>query len=140
MRVHAAPKDQLGWLTSRTQVALTSEARAIEAVSKDGRTLGMVAFDMCTRNGGFAHMAVDAPIAWRTLLRAAFEWAFLQCGWDVLLGVIPAHNARSLRFARHAGLRETMRVKDGWAPGDDLVFLEIRKAECRWLYGQRKVA
>lgn len=133
MRVQAAPPAHFPWLEERTGCVLTRNARAIEAVDDSGRVRGMVAFDAWTSNSVQAHMAVDAPVVWRALLPAAMDYAFRQAGKGLLLGIIPSHNARSVGFTRHVGFREAYRVPDGWALGDDLVVMELRREECRWL-------
>lgn len=128
----AAPAD-LGWLVSRAECTLTPAARAIKAVSPSGEIRGMVAYDCWTPNACQAHMAVDAPVAWRALIRPAFRYPFQQAGKSVILASIPAGNARSVHLAKRLGFRETYRVTDGWATGEDLVLFEMRRCECRWL-------
>jgi RimJ/RimL family protein N-acetyltransferase len=74
-------------------------------------------------------------------VRPAFEYPFIEAGREVLVGIIPAWNRRSLTMAKRLGLRETHRIRDGFDRGVDLVVLEIRKNECRWLdRGERKAA
>lgn len=138
--IEAAPPPDFLWLQRRTGCALTSDFNAIRATNALGHVLGMVGFCDWTENSVQAHMAVDAPVVWRELLPAAFRYAFEERGRGILLGVIPSHNLRSIRFAKHVGLVETFRIKDGWSSGDDLVLLEMRRENCRWLTGQRKAA
>lgn len=78
-------------------------------------------------------MAVDAPVVWRSLLRPAFSYPFLEAGRSLLLGIIPADNTKSCGMARRLGFREAYRVIDGWSVGIDLVVHEMRRHECRWL-------
>lgn len=140
LRVRAAPPEHLGWIVQRTGFAPTGGCRAIEAVDAAGRIRGMVAFDGWTENACHAHMAVESPIAWRALLAPAFGYAFDQCGRGIILGVVPAGNARSCALTRRFGFREVHRIKDGWAEGEDLVVHEMRKNECRWLNGHNRKA
>jgi L-amino acid N-acyltransferase YncA len=113
---------------------------AIEAVDDAGRIRGMVGYDYWTKNSCEAHMAADAPIAWRSLLGPAFQYPFEQIGIGILLAVIPAFNARSIRLAKHFGFREVHRIKDGWELGVDTILHELRREECRWLSANRKAA
>lgn len=131
--VRAASPESLRWIEARTGCVLTRNAKGIEAVDAKGNVRGQVAYDCWTDNAVQAHMAVDTPVAWRSLVRPAFEYPFSQAGKSVILGIIPAGNARSIHLARRLGLRETHRVRDGWARGEDLVVLEMRREECRWL-------
>lgn len=93
----------------------------------------MVAFDAWTPKSCQAHFALASPVAWRHLRKAAFWYAFEHAAKQVVLGIVPAHNRRSLVMARHLGFRETHRVPGGWDNGIDLVVLEMRRADCRWL-------
>lgn len=133
MRVEAGHAEAFAWVEARTGCVLGRNARAIQAVDAAGRIRGVVAYDGWTENAVQAHMAVDAPVVWRSLLPAVFAYPFLEAGRGLLLGVIPAGNARSCAMARRLGFREAYRVKDGWAKGEDLVVHELRRAECRWL-------
>lgn len=135
MRLHvqAAPAAHYAWLTQRLGVQPSASFRAIEAVDSTGRILGMCGYDGWTPHAVLAHMAVDSPIAWRALLGPAFSYPFQQAGRGLILGTIRASNARSLALARRFGFRETHRVQDGWAPGEALVLVELRKEDCRFL-------
>lgn len=95
----------------------------------------MVGFDGWTENACQAHMAVDTPVAWRSLLPAAFEYPFRECNRGLILAAIPSHNTKSWGLALHFGFRVAHVVRDGWAVGDDLVLLEMRREDCRFLKG-----
>ena len=140
MNVLAVPPAEFSWIERRTGCVLTRNARAIKAVDRCGLTVGMVAYDSWTENAVQAHMAVDSPIAWRSLLWPAFAYPFEQAGLGVLLAVINAGNTKSLDLALHFGFREAHRLVDGWAKGEDIIFLEMRREKCRWLERRRKAA
>lgn len=129
----AATKEQLSWLCERTGAALTDAARGVAAVDADGVTRGVVAFDLWSHNSAHAHVALDAPVAARPLLRAAFEYAFCQADKGVLIGMVSADNERALKLDQSLGFREVARVRDGRAVGVDLVILELRREDCRFL-------
>jgi RimJ/RimL family protein N-acetyltransferase len=86
------------------------------------------------------HVALASVAGSRAILRPAFEYPFADCGKSVILGCVPASNARSVHLAERLGFRVTHRTRDGWAPGVDLVGLEMRREECRWLEAERKAA
>lgn len=132
-RVRASHPSRFAWLEQRTGCVLTRNARAIEAVDGEGRVRGMVGYDGWTENAVQAHMAVETPSVWRSLLRPAFSYPFLEAGKGLLLGVIPAHNGRSVRLVRRLGFRMAHEVRDGWAQGDSLLLFEMRRDECKWL-------
>ena len=133
LTVRAAPSEHFAWIRERTQCVVGPDFRAIEAVDAKGRIRGMVGFDGWWGNAAQMHVALDTPTALRALLGPAFDYVFNQCGKSIALGVVPSHNEKALAFDQHIGFREVHRVKDGWAPGDDVVFLELRKENCRWL-------
>lgn len=140
MRVIAATKEDFAWMEARLGPVLTSNARAIKAVDAAGRIRGMVAYDNWTEVAVQSHMVVDSPVVWRSLLGPAFSYPFEECGKALLLGIIPLHNHKSIALTRHLGFREAYRIRDGWAPGDDLVVFEMRKHECPWLGTQKRRA
>lgn len=133
MLVRAAPPEHFEWLIARAGCAVTSGLRAIEAVDAKGRIHGMIGYDLWTPNSVQLHQAVETPIAWRSLIKPGFEYPFIQCGKGLLLGLTPSSNERALAMNRRLGFRETHRVKDACAVGEDLVVFEMRKEECRWL-------
>ena len=132
MRVRAASPMEFVWLKDRTECALSPTFRAILAEDNTG-IRGMVGFDGWTANAAQMHVCLESPGALRALLRPAFSYLFHEAGRNIALGLVPSHNDAALRFDKHIGFRETYRVKDGWAPGDDMVLLEMRRDECRWL-------
>lgn len=93
----------------------------------------MVGFDGWTDNSCQAHMAVDYPAVWRSLLQPAFAYPFVENNRKLLVGTIAANNARSLALAKRMGFKETYRIRDAWADGVDLVLVEMRREECRFL-------
>ena len=142
LHVRAAPKTDWRWLVDRTGCALTTDFAAIEAIQllpgfpedrEAYRVRGMVGYCNTTKTAIQLHMAVDAPCVWRKLLVPALAYPFLQADKRICLGVIPANNPKSIRFTQHVGFREVHRIRDGWDEGEDLVFLELRREECRYL-------
>lgn len=137
----ASPADLL-WLEKRAGCCLTIRAKGIKAVDRSGRIRGLVAYDDFTLNSCAVHQAAESPIAWRALSPACFQYPFIQLGLGVVTGAVPASNARSLRFAQRMGFREIYRVRDGAAPGEDMVVHELRREECerRGLFNPREGA
>lgn len=133
MKVEAASPYELDFIVARTNCALTSGARAIKATDERGRIRGMVAYDVWSENAVYAHMAVDAPIVWRSLIPAVFAYPFVECDRGVMLALIPNHNRKSWELAQRFGFTVKHVVRDGWAKGDDLLLLELRREDCRFL-------
>lgn len=135
MRVQAAPPLHFAWMTSRSGYCPAWDFRAIEAIDEHGRILGMVGFDRWLGNAVEMHVALDSIAAARALRTPAFDYAFRQGGKGIAIGVVPGHNKKALLLAERLGFRETHRIRDGWAEGDDVVLLELRREDCRFLRG-----
>jgi RimJ/RimL family protein N-acetyltransferase len=130
VRLAVGPGREL--LAARTGYTLGADACALAAVDKSGRVRGVVGFDRWTPASVHLHVVLESPAAVRVLLPAAFAEAF--AGGRVLArGEVRASNARSLALVRHLGFAEAHRVRDGWAPGEDMVLFEMRREACRWL-------
>lgn len=142
--VVASPPEHYEWLVKRTAVELTTGFRAIEA--RDSRELycrlcgnyhgvvvGMVGYCGWTPNSVTLHVALDKPLALREILKHAFEYPFLKGGRNVAIATVRAGNERIVNLCRHVGFKETYRVKDGFAVGEDIIVQELRKSDCRWL-------
>lgn len=140
MKVTPAQPIEFLWLSTRLGCPITSDWCAIKAVDATGKIRGMVAFYEWTETSVRAHMAVDSAIVWRSLLRPAFTYPFLEAGREVLLGSIVGSNAESLRFAKRIGFREVHRIADGHSKGVDVHIIEMRKGECPWLEAKREAA
>ncbi len=93
----------------------------------------MVGYDGWLPNACAIHVAIEEPMAGRRLVRPAFGIPFLEMGLGLVLGWVLSTNTRALRLDLHLGFRETHRIRDGWRPGVDLVLLEMRREECRWI-------
>lgn len=140
MKVRAANDNDLRWLAERTGWVFTDRARGVAVVDSKGRTRGVVGFDEWTPNSVRAHMAVDTPIAWRSLVGPAFRYPFEECGKTLILAVVNSDNTRSTNLVREFGFREVHRVSNGWSNGVDLLMFQMHRDECRFLSRERKAA
>lgn len=141
MIVRAAPSEHLPWLVSRAKFNASHEIKAMEAVDDDGRIHGMAGFDGWTPNSVVLTIALDNPSCLRHMIHGIFHYAFIQAGRGVALATIVGSNKRSIALCRHVGFREAYRVRDGAQVGEDLVLMEMRREDCRWLpRANRKVA
>jgi RimJ/RimL family protein N-acetyltransferase len=138
--VRDAPPEHLGWIAERACVSIHPAFRAIEAVDAAGKIHGMVGFDGWFGNTVSLHIALENPAALRSLLRDAFRIAFDVAQRGVALCCVVATNRKSLRLVQHLGFRFAYSIRDGWAPGVDMVWFEMRRAECRYLRPMRKAA
>ncbi len=133
IEIGAASTNDLEWVINRTGCVPTADMQAMKAVHVDGRIMGMVAYDSWTPNSVQVHMAVAHPIAWRRLLKPAFEYIFNHAKRGIAVAVIRASNLKSIALTERFGFDETHRIANGWAEGEDLVVFEMRRAQCRYL-------
>lgn len=139
MIVRASPPEHYFWLAAATGCVITEDFRAIEAVDSSGKVRGMVGYCNWTKNAAQAHMAADSPIVWRSLLGPALEYPFLEAGRGMLLATVSANNSKSLAMLDHLGFERLNVIKDGFALGEDMVFLQLRRENCERL-GQKEAA
>lgn len=72
----------------------------------------------------------------RAFLWTCFDYAFVQMGCQVVIGLVNADNQDALRFDLHIGFEEVTRIPNG--AGDcDLVVLAMQRKTCRWLNMKR---
>lgn len=133
MEVRAAPPEHFDWLLSRIGLVPALDFRAIEAVDGSGEIRAMVGYDRWTHNSVNAHIAVDAPIALRSIVPAAFAYPFQQVGYGVIVAPVAADNLASMRLCQGLGFRDAYRIRDGHKRGVDLVLWEMRREACRHL-------
>lgn len=95
--------------------------------------IGVVAFNGFCGNVCSVHLAGDGNWVSREFIRKVFDYPFRQLNLVAIVAPIAATNERALRFDKHFGMREVHRIKDGWEAGVDLILLEMRKEDCRYL-------
>jgi hypothetical protein len=130
--VKADPAD-FAWLESRASCVVSGSFKAIKAVDASGRIHGMVGYDAWTPNSVTMSIALDNPACFRHLLNPMFEYPFLAAGRSIALVYVASTNARSLKLCGRVGFQEIARVRDGWERGADVLLLELRKEDCRYL-------
>lgn len=123
---------------------LCSDSRGITGikVTDDGLEVisAVAVLDSWMVNSCVIHVTILDPLALRHgFHKEVFNYVFNTCNRSVLLGATPADNLKALKFNEHIGFREIYRVKDGNAPGIDLVLTEYRKEHCRWLTDDRSL-
>ena len=133
MIVRAMPPEHYPWLAVRAQLTIGPEFRAIEAIDDAGRILAAVGYDGWAPNSVSMHVALEHPAALRHILRPAFRIPFVEFNKGVVFGTVLATNEKALRLDLHVGFREVARLKDAWAPGVDVLILEMRREDCRWI-------
>jgi len=101
--------------------------------STTNNLMGVVAFNgfwgrVCTM-----HTAGDGNWVNRQLLWRSFDFPFRYLGLQAVIAPVAASNARALKFDQKIGFKEVHRIPNGWADGDDLIVLQLLRADCHWL-------
>lgn len=69
----------------------------------------------------------------RKLLWAAFDYPFNQLGLQTVLGIVNSKNEQAMKFDRHLGFKELLRLDGQHEDGGDLIVFAMDKDECRWI-------
>jgi hypothetical protein len=69
----------------------------------------------------------------RKLLWAAFDYPFNQLHLQTVLGIVNSKNEQAMKFDRHLGFKELLRLEGQHENGGDLVVFAMDKDECRWI-------
>ena len=138
MKCFIAPPEHYPWIAERAGIVCGPQFKAIEALNENGQIVGMVGFDGWTPNSVCMHVAIDDPLAVRCLLKPAFGIVFTAR--NIAIGQVISTNQAALDFDKHLGFKEVARIRDGWKPGVDVVLLEMRRADCRWISAEMKEA
>jgi hypothetical protein len=131
--VQAAPWMHFGWIVERAGLFPSVNFKAIEAVDRDGKIAGMIGYDAWTENSVVMSIALENPACFRSLVKPAFEYPFVQAKRGVAMCTIRASNTRSLELTKHTGFIEAYRIRDGIKVGEDLIVMEMRREDCRWI-------
>lgn len=105
-----------------------------------GQLIGVVAYNGFCGRVCQMHVAGDGNFVSREFLRAAFHYPFVQLELTAVMGVVAANNKRAIRFDGHVGFREVYRVQSGWADGVDLMLLELKREDCKYIETDHELA
>lgn len=79
------------------------------------------------------HAVIQRPdLVSPRIVREAFEFPFVVCGCEAVLGLVDSTNDAALSFDTKLGFVEVARVPNGGTDAD-LVILRMLRADCRWL-------
>jgi RimJ/RimL family protein N-acetyltransferase len=95
--------------------------------------MGVVAYNGFCGRVCSMHIAGEGNWISREFIRAAFDYPFRQLELEAVLSPLAATNHRAMKLDTHFGFREVHRVENGWEPGIDLVILQLRRSDCRYL-------
>jgi len=119
-------------------ISPSEDLRLIAHSDSRGQIDAVVAYNGWTYRVCSMHVAGDGG-RWidRQMLRVCFDYAFNQGDRVAVYGQVASNNEAALRLDKHLGFREVHRICDAVSNGVDLVILEMRREDCRWLRDRR---
>jgi hypothetical protein len=133
--VHAFFKDRLGLHNSvdfRGMLYAPERPTDDSPIMMDDIAVA-VAFNSFIGRTCCIHVVIQRPdLFCRRIISASFQYAFLACGCEAVLGLVDSVNTASLDLVKRLGFEEFARVPNGGGEGD-LVMTQMLRANCRWL-------
>jgi ribosomal protein S18 acetylase RimI-like enzyme len=129
----------LAFMAARgVEIFPSNDLRLIAHANAAGEMDAVVAYNGFNYRICSMHVAGDGG-RWidRQMLRVCFDYVFRQCDRVAVYGQVASNNMPALRLDTHLGFKEVHRIKDAVADGVDLVILEMRRENCRWLKDRR---
>ncbi len=119
------------WLCTRLERSCSPNMRCIG--NRSGAALiGVVGLDDWDEASVQMHVAGYGNWLTRDLLWATFDYAFNVAGVNVIYGLVPEVNTKSLRLGKHIGFKVEHVMQDAHPQGG-LVLLAMRKKDCKYL-------
>ena len=136
MRLHLFDKDKhFGWFCEKVPTVWSDSTGGYVIVDEDTDTpQAAILFHRWTNSTCTVAVVIDNPIALRhNLLETAFRLAFIEGARIKVIIEISSKNEKSLVCSKNVGFEEIFRIEDGYDVGDDLVILEMKKENCRFI-------
>jgi hypothetical protein len=122
------------WFTNLTHVIRCEDMQGIVAYAATGKILAVMVADSFSPDSCNLHVAIDNPVVIKYgFLNECFRHIFHTRRRNHVFGMVPANNARALKFNEHIGFTEVARIPDGVGTGTDYIILRLDKADCRWI-------
>ena len=121
------------WVKARIPVHLMEDTKGIIAEA-DGEIIGACVADSWTHTSVMIHQAIDRPmlLRHRWLEEIAF-WVFVVGRRKVMYALVPSDNDKAYKLDLNIGFKELIRLKEAAMDGVDLILMELRREDCRWL-------
>lgn len=140
VRYRPASETDLYWMQNHLRFDMTRRTKGIAVVDGNNRLIGGCVFENWTYTGGEIHVIITNTMVLRhRFIEEMLGYFFETCDRRVLWCTVLSTNEKCLKFVRHIGFQEILRIKDGYDEGTDLITHELRKENCRWIeHGQAR--
>lgn len=122
-------------LYERALVQPTNDLKSLLWYSKRGTIDWVVGYTAWIGKTVQMHVACVGEYRYtpKPLLSFAFDYPFNQRGVDIVFGIVNSLNDNVLKFDLKLGFKEKMRWGNVHDDGGDLILLEMRKENCKWI-------
>ena len=116
-------------------VPLSQDLKGLSVVDEEtGELFAAALFNSWTKTSVCVHQYIKNPF----VLKHGFyeliaEYVYVHNGRAIMYGVVPSTNEKALKVDKNIGFEEVARLKDAVDFGVDMVVLELRKENCRFL-------
>jgi hypothetical protein len=83
------------------------------------------------------HIAADDKRIPRSFVRAGFEYAFKQLGLIRVFAWMDPAKPHPLDIDYRLGFKDAFCVPGGTLEGNDLILIELKREDCKWLRGAK---
>jgi hypothetical protein len=133
MKLMTMSEREWQWLRKRARCLYCEDSIGIALHEDDGTIAAVVVMDSWSNSSCQVHMAIGNPMALRHgLLEAVTDFVFNERGRSVMIGLVPANNAKALKLNKHIGFTQVFSLEDGYDKGVDYVVMQMREADSRW--------
>jgi hypothetical protein len=125
-------KAEWDWFKTHNKIVMTEDTRGMVAIM-DGKPAAACAISHFQGYSVEGHQVILRPIVIR------YGWFEVMCDAmygscvEVLYGMVPANNVKSLKLHKHMGMQETGRIPNASAPGIDYIVMSLQRQDCRYL-------
>jgi hypothetical protein len=133
----ASPRELLwAWLNERIDIPWSSDFRAIGLVKNDC-LVAVAGYNCFAGRTCHTHIAIlpGASVS-KEFLKAGFEYPFEQCDLLRLYAWMDEADVQPLNLDLKLGFEIVHRVPNGAVSGADLLLIELKRENCRFLKGQ----
>ena len=114
------------------EIPRSEDFQAIARLGSSG-ILGVVGYNGFCGRVCSMHMAGDGNWISREFIKRAFHYPFRQLNLVAVMAPVAETNTRAIELDKKFGFKEVHRVEKGWGDSVDLVVLQLKREDCKWL-------
>jgi len=121
-------------LNSDLRHKLREDMTGFVGVDETGSILCAAIFDNWTSTSVQVHQVIRNPFVIRHgFFAEVSKYVYVTCDRAIMYGLVRASNKKALKLDLNIGFTEVARLKDAVMFGEDMVILELRKEDCKFL-------